>query len=173
MSVLPLPARGPAPDGEAVSGVRETPDERGQRLLRIALQVAVRLREEPADAADRELDGLDPAEIRHLALVACGGLDVDRPISELYGWVGVERVPRRVPRSHRPDGSLVEPCGTRPAYRRHLAHGQPPDVACELAAQDYEAGRWAAGETRRSWPRKGEEEGEAAEVASPTPVGVA
>lgn len=27
----------------------------------------------------------------------------------------------------------LKPCGTRAAYRRHLAHGEDPDLACRVA----------------------------------------
>lgn len=39
----------------------------------------------------------------------------------------------KAPWSPRP----VAPCGTRAAYKRHLAHGETPDAACCAAEAAY------------------------------------
>lgn len=130
----------------------ETADERADRLLRIALEVAVRLREEPADAVVRELDGLDTTEIRDLALIACAGVDVTRTITDLYGWCDVDRVPPRATRLG-PNGKPLAPCGSHSAHNRHRRNGEPLDVVCVIGEQSYNACRYARGETRRGWPR--------------------
>ena len=113
----------------------ETDDQRAERLLRIALDVAVRIREEPPDAVVREFDGLDRGELRDLALAsAC--IDVSRPVSDVVWWSDLDQVPR-----HRIGPNQLAPCGTRAAYRRHRARGEPVDVACEVAYLGEEAER--------------------------------
>ncbi|WP_424937339.1 MULTISPECIES: hypothetical protein [Bacteria] len=40
------------------------------------------------------------------------------------------------------------PCGTYPAYRRHLKHSEPIDAACRRAQQEHDAGRAKTHRTR-------------------------
>jgi hypothetical protein len=106
------------------------------------MELAVRLRDEPADAVARELDGLDVTELRDVAILAAACINVDRPISELVWWTQLDRFPmrdrRRVRRMELDGGS---PCGTAPAYRRHVARGELVDVACEVGYRREEMDR--------------------------------
>lgn len=124
----------------AGSAQPETEDQRAARLLRIAMDVAVRIREEAPDAVAREFGGLDYQELRDLALLASACIDVQRPYSDVVWWAEVDRPP--VKHRVKPGGQLnLRPCGTRAAYRRHLAHGEKPDLACELAYRREESER--------------------------------
>lgn len=114
----------------------ETADERAERLLRIALSVAVRIRDEPADAAARELDGLDARELRDLAVLASACIDVSLPLSKLTWWADMDRLPA--------PSRAVRPCGTHTAFNRHKARGETPCAACQIAERDWQAQRWQA-----------------------------
>ena len=109
----------------------EDHDRRAERLLRTALDVAVRVREEPPEAVAAELDQMPPDELRDALILAAACIQVDRPISELVWWAKLERFPMADRRG----------CGTRQAWRRHRAHGEPADVACEIGYRREEMER--------------------------------
>lgn len=112
----------------------ETDDQRAERLLRIAMDVAVRIREEPPEAVAREFGGLDYQELRDLALLAAACIPIDRPVSGVVWWTDLDRVPKAL--RHR------QPCGTHAAYNRHKARSEPVDLACEVAERKYNADRY-------------------------------
>lgn len=113
----------------------EDRDERAGRLLRIGLDVAVRIRD--GDRADvvRDLDALDYTEMRDLVLLLAGCVDIDRHIGDLVWWT--EDRLTALPRA-RPG---LPPCGTPRGYRRHIERGESADVACELAYLRHESER--------------------------------
>lgn len=112
----------------------ETEDQRAERLLRIGLDMAVRIREEPPDAVARTMHGLDQGELRDLALLMAACVDVGRPVREVVWWTELDRMPPR-PRH-------IQPCGTHAAYNRHRAKGEPVDLACEVAERQHNAERY-------------------------------
>ncbi len=64
----------------------ETRDERAQRLLCLGMQVAARIREEPADAVARLINHLGRTELRDMVMVLAAAVPDDRPISTLIDW---------------------------------------------------------------------------------------
>jgi hypothetical protein len=110
----------------------ETVDQRAERLLRVAFDLAVRIRDEHPDAAARPLDALDRTELRDLACLLAGLVDVSRTVRELVWWADQTDVPRA------PWGGG---CGTTQAYRRHVARGEDPDVGCTVAYRRAELAR--------------------------------
>lgn len=106
-----------------MAGVRtaETRDERAERLTRIGMEVAVRLRDEdPADVR-RLVDALPADEVRDLAILMAAHVPIDLPQSVLIGWW---THPRRA----------LAPCGTVTAAKRHQARGEE---MCELCLAVY------------------------------------
>ena len=120
----------------------ETDYQRAERLLRLGLDIAVRIREEDPNAVARAMYGLDYGELRDLALLMAACVDVNRPVGEVVWWTDLDRVPAE-PRPHRP-------CGSHAAYNRHIANGEPVDIACELAERAYQTER---GRVRRARAR--------------------
>jgi hypothetical protein len=103
--------------------VTETLDERAERLLRVGLDIAVRIREDmPADVR-RGLDGLDPSELRDLVTLLAAVVPVDVPESALLAWYTHPRY-------------QASPCGTLPAARRHQRLKEPLDPLCALTLQE-------------------------------------
>lgn len=66
--------------------VSETPDERADRLVKIGLDVADRIRDEDPTAVARSLDGLDRTEMRDLVVLLAAAVDVSVGPSVLFGW---------------------------------------------------------------------------------------
>lgn len=113
-------------------------DERAALLLRLGLDAAVRIRDGEAAEVRQAFDAMPHTELRDIAVLLAGCVDVSRPVSELVWWTAepVELLPRL------PAGSpVMQPCGTPAAYRRHLVRGEPVDVACESAYLRYETER--------------------------------
>lgn len=93
----------------------ETPDERAERLLAIGLGVAVELRDDDPESVARLLQALDRHELRDLVMLLAAGIDINVPVTMLYGWLGFAD-PQR--------------CGTQRAVSRHRRHREKLDVAC-------------------------------------------
>jgi hypothetical protein len=115
--------------------VPETANERANRLLRIGMDVACRLYEEPADAVATHLAHLDWREMRDLVMVMGGCIDVDKPVSQVVRWTDLHELPRNTGRYD------LMPCGTYAAYRRHVRRGEPVDLLCEAGYLRHLAGR--------------------------------
>ena len=99
----------------------ETRDERAARLIRIGMEVAVRLRDEdPADVR-RLVDALPADERADLAILLAAHIPIDLPQSVLIGWW---THPRRE----------LAPCGTVSAAKRHQARGEE---MCDLCLATY------------------------------------
>jgi len=106
----------------------ETRDERAERLVRLGLQVAARLRDEdPADVR-RIVDALPVDEVRDLAVLLAAHVPVDLPRSVLIGWW---THPRRA----------LAPCGTVAAAKRHQARGEEMCGPCREVLREYERTR--------------------------------
>lgn len=110
-------------------------DARAEQLLRLGLDLAVRLRDEDPAAARRALDGLDRGDLLDLATLLAACVDITRPVSDVIWWT--DQPPARLPTTRR----TPQPCGTPAAYRRHRVHGEQPDLACESAYRRYEVAR--------------------------------
>ena len=104
----------------------ETLDERAERLTRIGMEVAVRLRDEedPADVR-RVVDALPVDEVRDLAILLAAHVPVELPHSFLIGWW---THPRR----------KLAPCGTVTAAKRHQARKEPMCSSCLAVYREYE-----------------------------------
>lgn len=114
----------------------ETRDQRAERLLRLGLDLAVRIRDEDPATARRALDGLDHTELTDLAVLMAACVDVTRPVRDVVWWT--DQPLTRLPTAVRHDR---QPCGTPAAYRRHLSHNEDPDLACEVAYRRSETAR--------------------------------
>jgi hypothetical protein len=105
----------------------ETPDERAERLLAVGLDVAVQIRDDDPEAVARLLQALDRTD---LVMLLAAGLDINVPVTMLYGWLGLGD-PQR--------------CGTQRAVSRHRRRGEKLDVAClAFDAKRKQRGRVAA-----------------------------
>lgn len=100
-------------------------DARAEQLLRIGLDLAVRVRDEDPAHARAVLDELDRAELVDLATLLAACVPVQVPRSALLGWW---THPRDEPR----------PCGTPAAARRHRDRGEPLDPLCALASTEID-----------------------------------
>lgn len=116
----------------------ETDDERAERLLRIGLDMATRIREEDPREVAREMSGLDPEELRHGWLLAAACIPIDRHYRDVVWWTDAPRLPRKR-RRRSTDGRPR--CGTRRAYELHVRLGELVDVHCELAERRRNNGR--------------------------------
>lgn len=121
----------------------ETQDERADRLAAVAVEMVVRVRDDDPDSnRDWLLSALPDAFDREaLSFVLAAAVPDDRTWRQLTAWT----------RRRRPVGRHPQPCGTRAAWRRHLAHGEQPDRACEDAARKWERMR---GQRRRAVARR-------------------
>lgn len=106
----------------------ETPDERADRLIRIGLDVADRIRDEDPTAVARTLDSLDRTELRDLVILLGAAVDISAPVSMLFGWWHGR--PRR-----------LRPCGTPAAAKRHRARGEELCDECREAQRTWDRGR--------------------------------
>jgi hypothetical protein len=104
------------------------------RLAAVAMELAQRVRDDDPEANRRWLHAVlpDPTDREALLYVLAAAVPDDRPWSHLVEWV---RQPVSV-RSLR-----LQPCGTRAAYRRHLAKGDPPCLPCDEENRRYERER--------------------------------
>lgn len=105
--------------------MNETPDERAERLVRLGLQVAARLRDEDPRDVRRLVDALPVDEVRDLAVLLAAHVPVDLPRSALIGWW---THPRRD----------VAPCGTVAAAKRHQYHREPLCGPCREVLREHE-----------------------------------
>lgn len=103
----------------------ETLDERAERLVRLGLQVAARLRDEDPRDVRRLVDALPVDEVRDLAVLLAAHVPVDLPRSVLIGWW---THPRRD----------VAPCGTVTAAKRHQARKEPMCSLCSAVYREHE-----------------------------------
>lgn len=116
----------------------ETPQDRADRLTEVALTLAERVRDYEPGANGIWLRHMlpDPDDRFALCFVLAGLVPLDRSFRHLTAWLG--EAPR-VPATREVD--RLEPCGTRAAYRRHLAHGEEPCEPCDAANKAYDRAR--------------------------------
>lgn len=103
----------------------ETLDERAERLIRIGLQVAARLRDEDPREVRRVVDALPADEVYDLVLLLAACVPIELPRSFLIGWY---THPRR----------KLAPCGTVTAAKRHQARGEEMCGPCREVYREYE-----------------------------------
>jgi hypothetical protein len=117
--------------------VSETCDERADRLAEVAVQLAARVRDDAPDDYGRWLAAqiTDPADWPALAVILAAAVPLDQPWTHLTAWTVLPA-----------QGAVdrLEPCGTRAAYRRHLAHGEVPCERCTAANRETERVRGRA-----------------------------
>ena len=106
----------------------ETLDERAERLTRIGMEVAVRLRDEDPRDVRRLVDALPADERADLAILLAAHVPIDLPRSVLIGW-WVQ--PQR----------RLRPCGTVAAAKRHRARGEEMCGPCREVLREYERTR--------------------------------
>jgi hypothetical protein len=112
------------------------------RLAEIAVELAVRIRDDDPEANGRWLRAQlpDSADWFRLAFVLAAAVPDDRTWSELTGWAADLAEPNG-PRPEPPDESPnLQPCGTRAAYRRHRRRGERTCQPCRDAAARYARG---------------------------------
>lgn len=124
-----------------------TPD----RLAAVALELAVRVRDESPDANAAWLAEQVPTatDRRNLCIVLAAAVPIDQPWRKLTAWTELpptvapptsgKRGPGR-PRG-RSEGQPLKPCGTRAAAQRHRHHGERICDPCLEAEREYERKR--------------------------------
>jgi hypothetical protein len=110
-------------------------DEEVEPLAKVAMELAQRVRDDDPAAVGRWLAATlpDPADWWALMFVLAAAVPDDRSWQHSTAWT-------LSPGRHRGANEL-EPCGTRAAYRRHLAHGQDPCDACKEGNRTWERDR--------------------------------
>ena len=103
----------------------ESADERAERLARLGLRIAARLRDEDPRDVRRVVDALPVDEVRDLALLLAAHVPIDLPQSVLIGWW---THPRRE----------LAPCGTVAAAKRHQARGEEMCESCLAVYREHE-----------------------------------
>jgi hypothetical protein len=121
-------------------------------LARIAVQLAVRVRDEDPEANGRWLAGElpDPADWFRLAFVLGAAIPDDRSWKQLTAWTAGlpdEDRPHVLAARH----TDVRPCGTSAAARRHRYHGEELCDLCRFAERARDRERKRAG---RSTPER-------------------
>lgn len=104
-----------------------TADAYADRLAAVAVELVQRVRDDDPQDNGRWLAGElpDPADQFALCFVLAAAVPDERPWAHLTAWA-------RLPRGGRTLGpNELAPCGTRAAYRRHLAHGEDPCDDCK------------------------------------------
>lgn len=104
---------------------------------------------EPVAIDDRDVEALAHRAAAARAICArcpvieeCAADAIDNRMSGVWGGQMLEfGKPRPVPRPGtvrpRRGGRPLAPCGTRTAYERHIARGEPVDDDCRAAAAEY------------------------------------
>jgi hypothetical protein len=107
-------------------------DHLADRLAEIAVELAVRVRDDDPEANGRWLRTQlpNPADWFRLAFTLAAAVPDDRTWSELTAWTGQPLTPV-------PERPALQPCGTRAAYRRHRNRGEQPCQPCRDAAALY------------------------------------
>lgn len=115
-------------------------DELADRLAEVAVELAVRIRDDDPQANARWLRTRLPNadDWFRLAFVLAAAVPDDRPWTDLTGWAAefttTETVPTPAPARERP---WLQSCGTRAAYRRHRRRGEQACQPCKDAAAKY------------------------------------
>ncbi|GEM_PF-4664478 len=120
------------------------------RLAAVAVELAVRVRDEPAATNGawlaRKLP--DPADRWALCFVLAAAVPIDKPWRQLTAWTTAPPAPVTPiakPRPGRPKGRAerqpVKPCGTRAAAHRHRYHGERICDPCLEAEREHDRNR--------------------------------
>ena len=105
-----------------------TPEERADRLARIAQELVVRVRDDDPDVVHQWLESAVAGEWLALSVILACAVPDDRSWRQLTAWIS------EPPRERRG----VQPCGTRAAYYRHHVKGEVPCKPCLDAKRKYE-----------------------------------
>jgi len=108
-----------------------------EELEQVAQELMLRVRDYDPEDNQRWLTFRlpDPADWFRLCFVLACAVPDDRTWRELTAWADGPPVPATA------EVQALQPCGTRAAYRRHLAHGEVPCGPCEEANRSYELDR--------------------------------
>jgi hypothetical protein len=121
-------------------------------LARIAVQLAVRVRDDDPEANGRWLAAQlpDPADWFRLAFVLAAAVPDDRSWRQLTAWaIGRTDAEGDQPRLQHARHTDVRPCGTAAAARRHRYHGED---LCDLCRASERARDCERRRIRRSSP---------------------
>ena len=131
-----------------------TPADLAESMVPVACDLACRVRDGDADGIARlaEAHGWDRETSALLVVLAAMVPVEDASPNDLLAWTGglemaVEWRQEPLPGTECRCREL-EPCGTYAAWARHKRHGEPVDVACERAYQEYKQPR-----NREAWVR--------------------
>jgi hypothetical protein len=109
-----------------------------EELEELAQELVVRIRDDEPESVRRWLTAQlpNPADWFRLCFVLACAVPDDRSWKALTAWTvfGLNRPATAEVRE-------LQPCGTRSAYQRHLAHGEEPCQDCAYAAREYNRNR--------------------------------
>lgn len=140
-----MPAAGPGPrqvargtavprGGGLVAG--GPPADLAGRLVPVATDLVIRVREEGRDSVGELLGQLTDPERWALPVILAAMVDPGAPVGDLLCWVIRYASPVLTGL-----GRPLRPCGTHAAFVRHKARGEPVDVACADAERAYQRSR--------------------------------
>jgi hypothetical protein len=129
----------------APENLANTRGDLAERLVPVAADLVLRVRDEGRDAIGHLLATLTPEERWALPVVLAAMVPPGLPVGDLLAWVTWDEhghpltLPAHLP-PRRPSAGL-RPCGTHAAFARHKAHGEPPCAVCTDAERAYQARR--------------------------------
>lgn len=126
----------------------KTPDE----LAAIAVQLAVRVRDEHPDVNGRWLAKMlpDPKDRWALVFVLAAAIPDDQPWTELTGWANDLDENQVIQLPVAKQGSKVQSCGTIAAARRHRYYEEPICDLCREAERVRDRTRRGRRRNRRA-----------------------
>ena len=133
----------------------ETTGDRAERLVDVALQLAVVVHDEERDSVARHLAAIDPADRDALLVVMAGLIDVSRPVGDLLDWVTwdedgkpLARTPRPKPAAPSPKRKLDVPPRIRRAHAAFNRGERTPQIVEGERTYQRERGRRRYAEMR-------------------------
>ena len=142
-----------------MSDVIESPGDRAERLVGVALQLAVVVHDEERDSVARHLAAIDSADREALLVIMAGLIDVSRPVGDLLGWVTWDEngkplppAPKRTltaaPRARKPRRKLDVPARIRRAHAAFNRGERSPQIVEDERTYQRERGRRRYAEMR-------------------------
>lgn len=130
----------------APENLANTRGDLAERLVPVAADLVLRVRDEGRDSIGHLLITLTPEERWALPVVLAAMVPPDLPVGDLLAWVTWDEhghpLDSTVPRlPARQSERGLQPCGTHAAFARHKTHGEPPCAACIKAERAYHARR--------------------------------
>lgn len=129
-----------------------TPEERNdarrrgylaERMVTVACELACLVRDSDAASIGEYLQTLRSDEKDALLVVQAAMIPDDKPVDDLLSWITFDQYGRPLDAPRDRSGRIMQPCGTRAAYRRHLRRKEKPCDPCHRAnteaAAEYKA----------------------------------